>query len=125
MRLTAGQVGELVAALIDAYDLTNFRIMLRTELGKDLDQIIIAGGLAAPNLQGMIFAVVGAAEREDWILDLIRGARSANPTNKMLNGLSPQIDLPSDESPTTAALESLIEATNSFLDPEPWASQLA
>jgi len=42
----------------------------------------------------------------------------------MLNGLSPQIDLPSDESPTTAALESLIEATNSFLDPEPWAASL-
>ncbi len=124
MRLTAGQVDELVAALVDAFNLIDFRIMLRTKLGKDLDQIIIAGGLAASNLPGVFFAVVEAAERGDWSLDLVRGSRSANPTNKKLKGLSPQIDLPSDEAPTVTALESLIEATNSFLDPEPWASSL-
>jgi len=104
MRLTAGQVDELVAALVDAFNLIDFRIMLRTKLGKDLDQIIIAGGLAASNLPGVFFAVVEAAERGDWILDLVRGSRSANPTNKKLKGLSPQIDLPSDEAPTVTAL---------------------
>ena len=124
MRLTAGQEDELIAALVDAFNLIDFRIMLRTKLGKDLDQIIIAGGLAASNLPGMFFAVVEAAERGDWILDLVRGSRSANPTNKKLKGLSPQIDLPADEAPTVTALESLIEATNSFLDPEPWAASL-
>ena len=124
MRLTAGQADESIAALVDALSLVDFRIMLRTKLGKELDQIIIADGLAASNLPAVILAVVQAAERGDWILGLVQEARSAIPTNRKLNRLSPQIDLPTDDAPTTIVLESLIEATNSFLDPEPWADRL-
>jgi hypothetical protein len=48
MRLATGQVNGFLQALNDGYDLPSFTTMLRTKLGKELQQIIIAGGTRRP-----------------------------------------------------------------------------
>jgi hypothetical protein len=125
MRLASGQVDGFLRALNDGYDLPSFTTMLRTKLGKELQQIIIAGGYVAPNLPSTFRAVIETAEREDWVLDLIQAAKQGNSTNVLLGRFAAQVDLPSNEPlPSERGLESLVRATNSVLEPLSWIARL-
>jgi hypothetical protein len=69
--------------------------------------------------------VIQTAEREDWVLDLIRAAKEGNQTNVLLRRFAAQIDLTTDEPlPSEKGLESLVRATNSALEAIPWITRL-
>ena len=70
---------ELHESLLGAYDLRSLARMLRLSLGKRLDTIV-----APSNLENTIFELIGTAERQGWVLDLIHAAHEFNPTNQRL-----------------------------------------
>ena len=79
MALTGPQVDELQQALLAAFNEDELRQLVRTYLGRNLDELVPAGSLAA-----RVFSLIQWAERKDLTPELIDAARQANPTNHRL-----------------------------------------
>lgn len=73
---------ELINALISAFNLASFDRMLQLQCNREREEISTANGL-----RQIIFEVVGAAERENWMNELKQGALAANSSNQMLREL--------------------------------------
>ena len=76
-RLTGQQFGALQQALLSAFSLDELRMMVRIELGENLDTITSAGSLSA--ISGEL---IGWAERTYRLADLVQGASNARPGNR-------------------------------------------
>ncbi len=79
LHLTGPQVQGLLAALLDAYDETGLRQMVRFQLDERLDAI--AGGA---DLSQVAFNLIAWAERTGSIAELIAAAHAFNPGNARL-----------------------------------------
>ena len=80
MGLSGSQRQQLQDASIDAFpDKALLEQMLSFELDKNLDTIASEG-----NLSQKVFELIKKAEAENWVEDLINGARRANPGNQRL-----------------------------------------
>jgi len=77
--LTGEQFGRLQRALLESFSENGLRILTRIELEIAYDAIVGHGDLTF-----QIFSLISWAERNDRIVDLIRGARSQNPGNQRL-----------------------------------------
>ncbi|HEX2988953.1 MAG TPA: effector-associated domain EAD1-containing protein [Chloroflexota bacterium] len=119
MRLNGRQYERLVSALVDAYP-TVFRLrqMLRYRLDKNLDTIALGDDLLE-----IAFKLVQAGEAEGWTSNLVLAARESNTGSPDLLALAEELGLASS-SVSNNAIESIIRASNSFLDVEVWRERL-
>lgn len=91
--LSGQQRKKLRDALIDAFpDQSSLEQMLSFELNKNLNAI--SGGA---NLKEVVFELIKIAEAENWIKDLIYGARESNPGNQSLQDIAAELFKISDE----------------------------
>ena len=79
LRLSGPQVQELMASLLDAYDESSLRRMVRFQMDEQLNAI--AGG---DNLSDIVFDLIAWAERTGRIAELIAKAQAYNPGNARL-----------------------------------------
>ena len=79
MKLDPEQFDLLLHALKDAFGIRDLGLMLRVELGKDLEDIVLP-----ENRPRAIEELISSAEKGDWIRDLLIAARSYQPGNRML-----------------------------------------
>ncbi|MGH2533846.1 MAG: effector-associated domain EAD1-containing protein [Thermomicrobiales bacterium] len=108
MKLTGGQYDQLTDALLDAFpSLGRLRRMVRTGLGRSLDEITLGD-----NLRELVEELVDAAESEGWTAELVEAARASNPGNPMLFAFAQE----TGSAPATPNLEELIRHTNAFHD---------
>lgn len=131
-RLKGNEIREFRDALVSAYGSPGrLEQMLLFNLNKQLARITLAA-----NLDQLVFDVIKQAEDEAWSLELLSGARAANPSNPELLafaqpfGLAPQIyeqtagaaahDQPMDP----FQLEKLINASNGLKDVVRWRERL-
>ena len=78
-KLSGQQFGEFQQALLNAFSLDELRMMVRIELGENLDVIAGAGSLAA-----ITQALITWAERTDQVAALVQGASKTRPGNRAL-----------------------------------------
>ncbi len=84
MNLSGQQRKQLQEALIDAFpDKASLERMLSFELEKNLDIIASEG-----NLSQKVFELIKIAQAENWVEDLIDGARRANPGSQKLKDVA-------------------------------------
>ena len=84
MGLSGSQRQQLQEALIDAFpDKASLERMLSFELNKNLDAIA-----SGTSLSYVVFQLIKKAEAENWVEDLINGARRANPGNQKLKDVA-------------------------------------
>ena len=84
MNLSGQQRKQLQEALLDAFpDKASLEQMLSFELEKNLGVIASEG-----NLSQKVFQLIRTAQAENWIEDLIDGARRANPGNQRLEDIA-------------------------------------
>ena len=76
MKLDKAQIAQLHAALLDGYDPAELRILLRTQLDQDLDEIVPEG-----TLRERVFSLIEWAERNECVFELIDGAHADLPQN--------------------------------------------
>ncbi|WP_424103285.1 effector-associated domain EAD1-containing protein [Moorena producens] len=87
MNLSGQQRKKLHEALINAFpDQSSLEQMVSFELDKNLNAI--AGGA---NLKEVVFNLIQRAEAENWIKDLVSGARKSNPRNKRLHDIAAEL----------------------------------
>ena len=79
MKLDPDQYNLLFGGLNDALGMDDLRLMLKAELGKDLELIV-----TPKNLREAIEKVISLAEQGDWVRDLLIAARSWQPGNQKL-----------------------------------------
>lgn len=84
MKLSGTDYDKLLRALVDAFDLPAFTIMLRVELDRQLSHMASEN---AP-FPEIVASVIDASEREGWTDALVQGARKANPDNRQLADLA-------------------------------------
>ncbi|MBA4065530.1 MAG: serine protease [Isosphaera sp.] len=77
--LTGAQLEEVTAALLSGYDRNSLRTMLRFRLDLVLDDLVDRGPF-----RQVVFDLLAAAERDRWVVDLIREAHRYNPRNENL-----------------------------------------
>ena len=82
MKLSGQQIGQIQAALLEAYNKDTLRMLVRIELNAELDEI--AGG---DNLRVVTFNLVSWAEQTGRELALIQGAYRQNQGNPKLQQL--------------------------------------
>ena len=84
MNLSGQQRKQLQEALLDAFpDKASLEEMLSFELDRNLNEIALEG-----NLKQIVFQLIRTAQAENWIEDLINGARRANPGNQRLKDVA-------------------------------------
>ena len=87
MNLSGPQRKKLQDALINAFpDKASLKQMLLFELDKKLNEIAGDG-----NLQNIVFDLIETAIAQNWIEDLINGARNANPGNLSLQAIAEEL----------------------------------
>lgn len=78
--LTGDQVNQFTSALLDAFpSQAKLAEMVRLKLDKNLHALALGD-----NLQEIVFRLIGAAEAEGWIAQLIFSAHTSNPGNPVL-----------------------------------------
>ncbi len=102
---------QLQKALSDAFSLATLERMVTFKLHKDLYDYAAPG-----NKQDVIFDLLDAATRENFVEELIVGARAFNPNNETLREFARQYGLESTGK-NTQELERIIVAANENLDP--------
>ena len=83
MKLNNAQFAQAQQAILNGFDRKSLQMMVRMQLGEDLDAI--AGD---DELDVMIFHLLTWAEREHRLEDLVQGALIANPANGELQKLA-------------------------------------
>lgn len=121
MSLSGQQFKALRDALLDAFDAASFAEMLRFELDRKVEHLAGNG-----RLRSVAFEVINAAEQQGWILDLVRGARIANPRNPSLYKLAEMFELASTRALAQSDLgfEKVVRDGVPFLDPAAFRSKL-
>src|SRR5262245_20777582 len=77
VKLDGSQVKALRLALVEAYPtIEDFRLMVREELNRSLDEIAVGS-----SLKTIISKVIEEAEAKGWLSTLVDGARKGNPGN--------------------------------------------
>jgi hypothetical protein len=80
MMLTGDQVDQFVSALLDAFpSQANLAGMVQLKLNKNLQTLALGD-----NLREIAIRLIGVAEAEGWIAQLIVAAHSSNPGNLVL-----------------------------------------
>ena len=82
-RLSGQQFGALQQALLNAFSLDELRMMVRIELGENLDTIASTGSLSA-----ITGELIGWAERTYRLADLVQGASKTRPGNRELQAFA-------------------------------------
>jgi hypothetical protein len=96
--LSGSQAEAFWKGVREAYDLDEFRRLLRFALDKRLDNITLGA-----SFDTRVYDVIENAERENWVLRLISAACDARPDNIDLRGVAAEVGL-------TAAPSSLKDA---------------
>lgn len=87
-------------ALCDAFDLETLERMVQFKLGKELYNYAAKG-----NKRQVVFELIGAARRENFLIDLVVAARESNPGNERVAALQlPQKGQPGAGPGTPAAI---------------------
>lgn len=86
--LSGSQAEAFWNGLREAYDLDEFRRLLRFALGKRLDSITLGA-----SYDTRVFDVIENAERENWALRLISAACDARPDNADLRAVAAEVGL--------------------------------
>jgi hypothetical protein len=123
MALTGSQYQQLTEALENAFpSQQRLAEVVQFRLSKNLN--VIAMG---DDLRTIVFRLIGAAEAEGWVDELILAARQSNPKNPLLFVFAQEFNLtPSLPTQLSArgGLEKIIRKTNSFLDVNQWREKL-
>ena len=128
------QIGKFGEVLRDAFVPSGFDLLLWHRLNKRVYDIAPGGA----NFETTVAEVIGAANREGWLDQLLVKAREANPGNPKLLAFSQQFDLAvvpleqkaagdnHDFAPLMSKqeLERVIKPQNPFLDVSAWRQQL-
>ena len=132
LQLNGIQQGKFSDALLDAFTPKTFSLMVRHRLDKQ-----VFNYASEDNPFPMIISeVIGAANREGWLDQLILKAREANPGNPKLLTFTQQFGLaviPSEQKPgaaetpltTRQEVERVVKPQNPMLDVNIWRQQLA
>src|SRR6266853_5857563 len=99
MPLSPAEFNQVFEALRVAYNAVGLRQMLRTRLGKRLDEISLGG-----DFKESVFELLEAAEREGYTQQLVVAARQSNPGNEQLFAAAQALGLAA----STPALERLV-----------------
>ncbi len=119
MALEGQQFEQFSQILRSAFSLQRFDEMLRFRLGRNREDIALGG-----DYQEIVFRVIRAAEMEEWLSELVVGARAARPGNQQLVAFAQLLSLAPVNTPGREALEKLIAESNSMLDIAQWRAQL-
>lgn len=131
MSLTGTQYKKFSKALRGAYNYNELTRMLKFGLERDIQNITLA-----QTYEQVVFDLIGAAERQGWILNLLAAAVADNPGNAELIlfaegfGITPEIVYVNPEGETSSgslrksALQRMIDAANSPLDISVWRRNL-
>jgi hypothetical protein len=114
--LSGSEAERFWKALLDAFEVDEFRRLLRFTLGQRLDDLTLAS-----SFQSRVFDVIETAERNDWMLRLIAAACDARPADAALHEIASEAGLTA--APST--LEKLIRAAVPFLDVAVWRTRLS
>jgi len=119
MPITGAQKQQLDEALRDGFrNRLALKRMLSLQCDRNLEDYVGNGGL-----KQVVPELIDAADSEDWISGLIRGAAAENPGNVRLRKLydSAWFTLAADV-PTRKSLESMIDPAQAFIDVDGWLS---
>lgn len=94
-RLTPEQHSQLYEILMDSYDVSSLKRMLRHRLNKKLDEIV-----PMREENSVIYDLIELAEQEDWTADLIMAAQKHRPRNDELRTLCEQLGLSTEPAPS-------------------------
>ena len=129
MRLRGEDVERLSDELRAAYTPSELRQFLRTRLERSLDDISVADTYPAQS-----FALVEAAERGDWVPELVAAAHESRPGNAAFQefaqrlGAGARVALATDSGQQeldASGLERVIVKSNQFLDIEEFRSRMS
>lgn len=105
-------------ALGDAFRASELDRMLLLEVGKDREEITLAGDAVQ-----RVFEIVDAAERQGWTAELVAGSLAANPGNATLRSFSAKLGI--GAAPTEdIRLERVVNPANGFVDFTTWSGTL-
>lgn len=123
MKLTGRQYKQLTEALLDAFpSQQRLAELVKFRLDKNLNAIAMG-----EDLQAIVFRLIGAAEAEGWVEQMIAAARESNPGNPSLFVFAQELNLATPMPPQLSArgaLERIIKQTNSFLNVHTWREKL-
>jgi hypothetical protein len=114
MPLSPTEFTQVFDALLAAYNVAGLRQMLRTRLGKRLDEISLGG-----DFKQIVFELLEDAERNGYTHQLVVAARQSNPGNEQLLAAAQVLGL----SASTSGLEKLVRGLP-FLDIAQWRAKL-
>jgi V8-like Glu-specific endopeptidase len=114
MPLNTMEFNQVFESLRAAYNVAGLRQMLRTRLGKRLDEISLAG-----DFRQIVFELLEAAEREGYTQQLVVAARQSNPDNEQLLAAAQTLGL----AVSNSALEKKVRELP-FVDIAQWRAKL-
>jgi V8-like Glu-specific endopeptidase len=119
MRLSGQQYQQLTDALVNAFpSQAKLAQFVRFRLEKNLDAIAMGNDLTE-----IVFKLIGTAEADGWVAELVAAARESKPRNLSLFAFAQELNL-ATSTPPVLALEKIIKATNSFIDVNRWRERL-
>jgi hypothetical protein len=117
MQLTGPHLGELSDAFRNAFTPQSLAQMLAYRLNRSLHD----HASFHEDFKQVVFQLLGTANREEWIDQLVIAARQANPGNRKLLAFSEQFGL----APVSRQeIQRVIEEGDTFLDPDVFRSRL-
>jgi hypothetical protein len=118
--LTKEQFGDLIEALLDAFpDPLEMQEMMKVRLGRSMFAIANTRVYRSD-----IFKVIEKAEAQGWTMDLILGARAANPGNAKLLAFAAQFALASATRDQARSLELVVKPHNKMWNVNKFLAQL-
>jgi V8-like Glu-specific endopeptidase len=114
MPLDSARFRQVFESLIAAYNFAGLREMLRTRLGKRLDDISLGS-----DFRQIVFDLLSASEREGYTQQLVIAARQSNPGNEQLLAAAQELGIAA----STASLERKVRELP-FVDITQWRAKL-
>lgn len=118
MRLTGAQGERLSITLRDAFTKDQLEQLLKYRLNRRLDDISLK-----PNMRAIVFDIIGDAERQGWLADLIGAALDVNPGNADVVTLAFDVGLIRSASAELVP-ERIIDEGDGFQDVKAYLSRL-
>jgi hypothetical protein len=118
---TGMQLAIVQEALLSAFPRPDeFDMMLALRLDRSWAQLTAGSA----NYKVGIFQVLMDARAQNWLADLVKAARKANPGNGKLKALEPLADLTAAPTPPGVVLEDIVRDDGGFVDVIPWVERL-
>jgi hypothetical protein len=118
MQLTLIQLGEFREALKSVFSLSDFELMLKDRLGKNIEDF------TPPARRDLAFSsVLEEANDEEWIIDLAIAVRAARPKSLQLRRILEEFGVLT-AIPAGPELERIVVESNSLLNIHDWSSKL-